>query len=241
VLPPPALAAFVHHFWSLHWDLRSPYTAEALPHPSARIVLEERGGAHRAELAGVYTGRFARRLEGRGQTFGITFRAAMAQPLLGAPMVSLTDRALPLARLLGRSVGPWARAVLAARDLETKVELASDFLASRLGSTKPRIMRLRDLVERMGSDRSLLRLEQVCVESGLGVRALQRAFSRYVGLSPKSVLQRYRLLEASEQLRGPRPPSLAALATSLGYADQAHFARDFKLTVGRSPGAFARG
>jgi AraC-like DNA-binding protein len=241
VLPPPALAPFVHHFWSVRWDLRSPFTAEALPHPSARIVLDESGGAHSAELAGVYTGRFARRLEGRGQTFGVTFRAAMAQPLLGAPMVCVTDRVVPLARVLGPGVEPWTRAVLAARDLETKVALASDFLATRVGLARPRIVRLRDLVERMGRDRSLLRLDQVCAASGLGARALQRAFSRYVGLSPKSVLQRYRLLEASEQLRGPRPPSLAALATSLGYADQAHFARDFKLTVGRSPGAFARG
>jgi len=241
VLPPPALAPFVHHFWSLRWNLRSPYAAEALPHPSARILLEEWGGAHRAELAGVYTGRIARRLEGKGQTFGIVFRAAMAQPLLGAPMVGVTDRVVPLARVLGRSVEPWARAILAARDLETKVALASDFLASRVGSARPHIVRLRDLVERMGIDRSLLRLEQVCAASNLGARALQRAFCRYVGLSPKAVLQRYRLLEASEQLRGPRPPSLAALATSLGYADQAHFARDFKLTIGRSPGAFARG
>ncbi len=221
----------------MRWDLRSPFTAEALPHPSARILLEDSDDARRVDFAGVYTGRFARRLEGQGQTFGIVFRAAMAQPLLGAPMVSVTDRVVPLARVLGRSVEPWARAVLAARDLETKVALASDFLASRIGSARPRVVRLRDLVERMGSDRSLLRLEQVCAASGLGARALQRAFSRYVGISPKSVLQRYRLLEASEQLRGPRPPSLAALATSLGYADQAHFARDFKVTVGRSPGA----
>jgi AraC-like DNA-binding protein len=240
VLPPPALAPFVHHFWSLRWDLRSPFTAEALPHPSARIFLEETEGAPRAQFAGVYPERFTRRLEGQGQTFGIAFRAAMAQPLLGRPMVCVTGRVVPLTRVLGRSVEPWARAILAARDLETKVALASDFLASRVGSAKPRVVRLRDLVERMGTDRSLLRIEQVCAASGLGARALQRAFSRYVGMSPKSVLRRYRLLEASEQLRGRRPPSLAALATSLGYADQAHFARDFKLTVGRSPGAFAR-
>jgi AraC-like DNA-binding protein len=209
--------------------------------PARGIFLEDSAGARRAELAGLYTGCFARRLEGQGQTFGVAFRAAMAQPLLGAPMVSITDRVVPLARAFGRSAEPWARAVLAARDLETKVELASDFLASRVGSARPRLVRLRDLVERMGSDRSLLRLEQVCAASGLGARALQRAFYRYVGMSPKAVLQRYRLLEASEQLQGPRPPSLAALATSLGYADQAHFARDFKLTIGRSPGVFARG
>ena len=240
MLPSPALAPFVHHFWSLRWDLRAPFAAEALSHPSARILLEQVAEARRVELVGVSTRRIARQLEGQGETFGIAFRPAMAQGLLRADLASLTDRAMPLARVLGRDVAPWARAVLEADDLARKVALATDFLAPRLGPARPRVVRLRDLVERMGADRSLLRIEDVCEVSGLDVRALQRAFHRYVGVSPKSVLQRYRLLEASEQLRGPRPPSLAALAASLGYADQAHFARDFKLAVGQSPGAFAR-
>jgi len=39
-----------------------------------------------------------------------------------------------------------------------------------------------------------------------------------------------------------RPGDRAARvdAASLGYADQSHFARDFKLTVGQTPRVFAR-
>ena len=54
------------------------------------------------------------------------------------------------------------------------------------------------------------------------------------------MIQRYRLHEAAEQLKRTSPPSLAALAASLGYFDQSHFVRDFKAMVGRAPGAFAR-
>jgi AraC-like DNA-binding protein len=60
-----------------------------------------------------------------------------------------------------------------------------------------------------------------------------------VGVGPKWVIQRYRLHEAAEQLKAENPPPLAALAASLDYADQSHFARDFKRVVGQSPGAFA--
>jgi AraC-like DNA-binding protein len=63
-------------------------------------------------------------------------------------------------------------------------------------------------------------------------------FRTYVGVTPKWVLQRYRLHEAAEQLAGPNPP-FAALAASLGYADQAHFGRDFKRTIGQTPRSFA--
>jgi AraC-like DNA-binding protein len=58
-------------------------------------------------------------------------------------------------------------------------------------------------------------------------------------VTPKWVIQRYRLHEAAEQLKGPNPPSLAAIAADLGYVDQAHFAGDFKRVVGRSPARFA--
>jgi AraC-like DNA-binding protein len=71
------------------------------------------------------------------------------------------------------------------------------------------------------------------------MRALQRCFRTYVGLSPKAVIRRYRLHEEAAQLGGPNPPTLAALAASLGYADQAHFGRDFKRTVGETPRSFA--
>jgi AraC-like DNA-binding protein len=241
VLPPAELSPFVHHFWSLRWALRAPFAAETLPYPCARVFLEQRAGARRSDLVGVQTGRFARRLEeGEGQVFGMAFRPAMFQPLLGEPMSSLTDRVVPLARVLGPEVDAWARAIHAERALEDKIALACAFLGPRLRSVRPRVARLRDLVERMGNDRSLLSVESACEAAGLDVRALQRGFRRYVGASPKWVIQRYRLLEASEQLKRRDPPALAALAASLGYADQAHFARDFKLTVGRTPRAFAR-
>jgi AraC-like DNA-binding protein len=70
---------------------------------------------------------------------------------------------------------------------------------------------------------------------GVEVRSLQRVFRRYVGVSPKWVIRRYRLHEAAERLKDPRPAALAELATSLGYADQAHFAREFKQVIGQTP------
>jgi AraC-like DNA-binding protein len=74
---------------------------------------------------------------------------------------------------------------------------------------------------------------------GLGVRALQRLFREYVGVTPKWVIQRYRLFEAAERLSAGDADG-AVLAHALGYFDQAHFIRDFKAMVGKPPLAFAR-
>ena len=75
---------------------------------------------------------------------------------------------------------------------------------------------------------------------GLHERTLQRLFTKYVGLSRKWVIQRFRLHEAAEQLAAGGAASQAALSLEPGYSDQAHFVRDFKAIVGVSPGAYAK-
>ncbi len=153
-------------------------------------------------------------------------------------MASITARVVPLEHVLGASARPWARAIDAARAPEEKVALTEALLTPRLTTPSPGLERIRDLVERIAVDRSILRVDDIARASDLDTRAAQRCFRNYVGVSPKSVIQRYRLHEAAIQLRAPHPPSLAELAASLGYADQAHFGRDFKRTVGQTPRAY---
>jgi len=240
ILPSESIAAYVHHFWSLRWALESPFVAETLPHPSIQILHTETAARRRADLLGVHTGRLSRRLDGEGQTFGIAFRPAMFHPLLGASVATLTDRVVPLQRVLGSRVKGWMRAILDARNVAEKVAIVESFLAPLLPPPPPQLARLRDVVERMALDPSILRVGDVSAAIGLDTRALQRSFRTQVGVSPKWVIQRYRLHEAAAQLESPHPPSLAALAASLGYADQAHFGRDFKRMIGQTPRSFAR-
>jgi AraC-like DNA-binding protein len=84
----------------------------------------------------------------------------------------------------------------------------------------------------------VVRVSQVCAQFDLTERQLQRLCARRVGLGPKWIIQRRRLHEAAEALRSG-PANLAAVAANLGYADQAHFTRDFKSVTGRTPGEFA--
>lgn len=239
VLPAAELAPFVAHFWHVGWRLRSSFSAHTLPHPSVHVTFERSSGEERAWVGGVGTGRFTRRLEGTGWVFGIKFRPAAFAAVHDAPASTLTDRRLPLARLLGSEWGVLARAIFAAPDVAERIALAESFLTPRLRKLAVDVTRTRDAVERMEADRTLLSVKDAARATRCDVRTLQRAFRRYVGVPPKWVIQRYRLHEAAEQLRAPSPPSVAALAASLGYADQAHFSRDFKRVVGRTPRAFA--
>ena len=95
------------------------------------------------------------------------------------------------------------------------------------------------IVETIATDRTILTVDDVTRRWGINLRTLQRLCSRYVGVNPKWIIQRYRLHEAAEQL-ARQPASQSALALELGYADQAHFVKDFKAVVGSSPAAYAR-
>jgi AraC-like DNA-binding protein len=53
------------------------------------------------------------------------------------------------------------------------------------------------------------------------------------------VIKRYRLQEAADQVADSEVVDWAKLALDLGYFDQAHFIKDFKTIVGRTPAEYA--
>jgi len=63
VLPCSALAHRVAHFWWVRWNLKEPFVAMTLPHPTVHVIFEPPA---RAVVHGVPERRFERRLEGRG-------------------------------------------------------------------------------------------------------------------------------------------------------------------------------
>ena len=94
------------------------------------------------------------------------------------------------------------------------------------------------LVAHVEQHPEVLRVAQLCEAFDLTERALQRLVSRRLGLTPKWLISRRRLHEAAQRLRQDTGP-LADVAALLGYADQAHFIRDWSRVTGTTPGRFA--
>jgi AraC-like DNA-binding protein len=232
LLPCPELEPFVAHFWWVSWSVPRPTTVETLPHPVVHVTFEAPG---RAQIGGVATARFTRTLRGDGRVFGVKFRPAAFAPWIAAGVSSLTNRRIPARRVFGHGL---ERLVAGAGSLEDAIAAAEPFLCARRPELPQDVAELRDLVERVERDRSLVRVEQLARLAGCTMRTLQRAFRRHVGVSAKWVIGRYRLHEALEQLRSGSS-AIADVAGQLGYFDQAHFTRDFKAMVGRAPAAFA--
>jgi len=74
----------------------------------------------------------------------------------------------------------------------------------------------------------------------IGERQFERLFYRDVGLSPSFYKRLYRFEETLATIRNGAFKSLTELAYELGYADQAHFCREFKMFTGESVSTFIK-
>ncbi len=232
--PDEDLAPFVEHFWSVSWrGVHQPLVREVLPHPSVHVVFE-RG---RSGVQGVPRGRFTRILEGDGIVLGIKFRPGCFRPFVPFPVSRLTGRRMSVRDAFGDDP---EESILTQPDVESMIVVASDFLRERLPARNAVAEEVAAIVQRIMSDLAIRRVEDLALTTGRSTRALQRLFSEFVGVSPKWVIRRYRLLEAIERVNEGEVVDWTTLALDLGYFDQAHFIRDFKSLVGRTPASYAR-
>jgi AraC-like DNA-binding protein len=129
---------------------------------------------------------------------------------------------------------------MAQEDDRRGIAIIESFLRGFQATPSDAMVRARDLVERIAGDRALTRVEQLASRQDTHMRALQRLFNEHVGVGPKWVIQRFRLLDAAQRVAEGAVVDWSGLALDLGYADQAHFIRDFKRLIGRSPAEYAK-
>lgn len=251
--PAARLRPFLEHYWLVDWDLTEPYATHVVPHPSVNLVFQRCGEEPAwGEVAGIGLELFTRRLEGRGRVCGVQFRPGGFRPFAPRrPASYWTGRHVPLAEAypdLGGAPGPGgdpaaAAAAVTAPDGDDGLVAALDaFLLGLDPRPSPGATRAMALVERVRTDRSILRVDRLAASEGVSVRSLQRLFTSYVGVGPKWVILRYRVHEALERAESHgRALDWARLAAELGYSDQAHLSREFTATVGVPPATYAYG
>lgn len=228
------LARYIEQYWIVRWDLPAPHVQETLPHPSIHWVLGTAGPG----LHGVPTRRFSIELSGRGCVVGAKFRPGAFYPFYGHPVSELTDRVLPI-----DAVFEGARAleaeIMPLDDDAARIECLEAYLRPRARPTDEAIDLTIAAARLARDERALLTVEALAERVGSSPRTLQRLFRKCVGVSPKWVLRRYRMLEIAERVRSGAHTDWAGVAAELGYFDQAHFIKDFKAQIGRTPAEYA--
>lgn len=236
--PAPDLAGLVERHWVVSWELPPGREASVtlLPHPCVNLVLD--GG--RLAVSGVGEGRFTYVYRGTGRVIGVKFRPGGFLPFLGGPVGELTGRVRPAEQLWGPAATALAERMAAEPAAAGAIRAVEEFLRARWPAPDPQVELVGRIVAALLHDRTIARVDDVTARFGIPPRTLQRLFARYVGVSPKWVLRRYRLHEAAAALAAEQDRPWAEVAAELGYYDQSHFIRDFTAAIGMTPLAYAR-
>ena len=145
--------------------------------------------------------------------------AALGLPELVAPIGSVNDLSALLPELLPTTLADFAKMIEAFLIQNTDV--------------------ISNLVQVFYKQESHVHVLDVLEQLHLSRRTLERFFEKNASISAKKLLQIRRFEKAMSLLYFYPESSLAELSLSLGYADQAHFQREFKQFSGMTPGQFA--
>ena len=228
-------AGLVDYHWYVGWRADEPHEQLVVPQPRIHLAAEH----GRLLVHGISRDPFRRRLDGIGHTLGAAFHPGGFRPLLRGPVSGLAGRVVPAVEVLGVDDRPAARAILDTGDVATMAAAMEAYLDSVGADPDPAVDEVRALVALVEEDRGLIRAEQLAERASMSLRSLQRLFGEYVGIGPKWVVARCRILDAAVAHRGG-PVDWAALAADLGFADQAHLTRAFTRVVGTPPETYRR-
>ncbi|MGC4067134.1 MAG: helix-turn-helix domain-containing protein [Polyangiaceae bacterium] len=181
---------------------------------------------------------YLRQLDPRSHSVGALLFAGTSTLLFGVRAGELAERHTNLDSLWSLTeVAELRERMEAAHDAEARVAVLERALLARL----PRVHGLHPAVAE-----ALVRLSRsepvsaVVERTGYSHRALISLFRDAVGLSPKAFSRIARFQRAIERLNSDARPSLVEVATNAGYADQAHFTREFTRITRMRPSVYRR-
>jgi AraC-like DNA-binding protein len=174
---------------------------------------------------------------GRLDHFAIRFRPAGLARFLTVPLGDLTQRCWNLRELWNDGARELEERLAEARDEAACVAAADTFLQQRLAPARGDSQLALHAARLLSTSHGQLSIERLASGHGVSYKRLERAFARDVGLSPKHFARVARVQRALELATTWRA-GLARLAAECGYADQAHFSREFSRLVGLTPRAF---
>lgn len=246
VRPSPELSAHVEWFWGMRSDSPKPERQKIVPDGLPETIFHfgdpykiHLHGRWRRQARSLFGGQMKRYFflenTGKADMFGITWRPAAPTHIFGLNMKDYADRVVPLSQVAG-PLNSLAERLIPHSDFDKRVEVAEQFLKPHLPGNG--VLPIDRCLHVLFRDHGTSPVEQVCRETGLNERQMQRLFQRYIGLSPKFYSRILRFSHLFTLIKEGKSTWSDVVYLS-GYYDQPHFIRDFKAFTGEDPTRFS--
>ncbi|WP_306428771.1 helix-turn-helix domain-containing protein [Siminovitchia terrae] len=207
---------------------------EVLQHPGVNVVFQP-GNSY---ICGIESRKSVNILQDQGQIVGVLFRPGAFHCYVQAPVSTLTDQVVNISDYFNLDINTFEEQLFALKNKEEKIVIVEQLLQQSMPEHDKTVDLLNEVIDKIVYNADITKVEHLVDQFGISKRTLQRWFNQYIGVSPKWVIRRYRMHEAIELIE--RGADMTQLAMDLGYFDQAHFSKDFKAAIGKSPKQYAK-
>ena len=235
-------------------NFSAPYERTVLGSQATRTITDSNLDAQRLQPIRIVQ-------KGRVHTTGVRFRLGGLAPFVRVPLNTLTDTTPPPVQAFGDAFLA-TEATIRATDPDAQAQILDQFFLNHLQTPRSHTA-FRQALDTLATSDGAAPLHDVAAAAGVTPRHVDRLFARYLGFPPKTLARILRfqstlraLMRTERATRGAsdgerlgaaqseprmrRDPggSLAELALSAGYFDQAHFIREFRALSGGVPRGF---
>ncbi|MBD2753492.1 helix-turn-helix domain-containing protein [Spirosoma validum] len=246
----PLLQPFVKVICSVENDssIGSPAPVRVLPDASVELFVnfcEPQQVAPAGEIASLLSRSFITSRMNKFMTVrthsqvgfvSVWFFDGSAYPFFPVSMHDVTNQAIDLRELWGRSADEMQDRVDKTETTAQRVQLIQQYLIAQLRKFGQPDAGIGFCIGQINRTNGQLSLEDLANRTGITNRHLVRRFNQCIGLSPKEFARIITFRNALKHLKKYPSLSLTEIAYESGYYDQAHFIRACRDHAGLTPG-----
>ncbi len=252
--PSPALMPYIAYFWTMGDEGQlsdsQVFMHKCLPLGNAEIVIhlsdEKKSYAKGAKwinlpeayLVGIWTERASVKIPRGAISFGISIRPEALAQIFGARVGELWNDCMDANLAFGAGFASFANQIREAGTDAERIRLSECYLLGCLNRRNGMAGYVSEAINRIRLTGGNVSIDALSHQVFIGKRQLERTFKEILGVSPKMFGRLARFSKAYGLVNGNPAVSWTDISFDCGYADQAHFIRDFKEFTGEAPTVF---
>lgn len=185
--------------------------------------------------SGLFAGPVVISSSGHSECIQVNFTPLGAWRFFGMPMDELADRMVPLDDLGDPEFGTLRQRLWEEPDWEQRLSVTQGFVTQRLRRSPSADPALGWAYNHLLANAGDVPIAELAGKLDWSRKHLVHRFRTQLGLPPKAIARMIRFHAALAMAGSQDNPGWADVAAACGYADQAHFTRDFREFSGTSP------
>lgn len=174
-------------------------------------------------------------LSGEVAALGVYFYPSAIKTIFGLDAHEVTDDCLGFDLISKADYNQLWYQILPLQYTQQRIQVLAEYFYNRIISNKYNPQIVDAAVSKILKSSGLIAVNEILKELNISERSLERYFKQYVGVSPQKFIRICRFQAAFRQIQSSDYQRLTDVAYDLGYADQAHFIREFKAFFGTAP------